>query len=187
MTPEPEWVDLGLPSGLLWAKANIGSAKPEGIGLYFSWGNTDGHAEGSGYNFTQDVYNTTPAAAISDNLSLSQDAARVILGAPWRMPTADEFQELYDNCTSEWTTQNGMNGRLFTSNVNGNTLFLPAAGYYNGTNLITRGSSGYYWSSTYYSPSNAILLLFNSSNIDPHNIYNRLEGFSIRAVRTAPF
>lgn len=185
MTPEPEWVDLGLPSGLLWAKANIGSAKPEGIGHYFSWGNTDGHATGSGYDFSQEVYETTPGAAITGNLSLSQDAARSYLGAPWRMPTAAEFQELYDNCTSVWTTLNGVNGRLFTSNVNGNTLFFPAAGYYVGTTLNGRGSSGFYWSSAYDSATNARILYFSSSGVNPQDSYYRRSGFSVRAVRTA--
>lgn len=182
MTPEPKWVDLGLPSGLLWAKANIGSAKPEGIGLYFSWGNTDGHAEGSGYDFSQAVYDTTPGKAITNNLSLSQDAARANLGAPWRMPTAAEFQELYDNCTYVWTTLNGVNGILFTSNVNGNTLFFPAAGFYNGTSLSNRGSRGGYWSSAYNSATSAHSLGFDSSSIDPQNDSGRRIGFSVRAV-----
>lgn len=182
MTPEPEWVDLGLPSGLLWAKDNIGSAKPEGIGLYFSWGNTDGHATGSGYDFSQAVYDTTPAAAITDNLSLSQDAARSYLGAPWRMPTTAEFRELYDNCTSVWTTLNGVNGRLFTSNVNGNTLFFPADGYYDGTSLNGRGSGGYCWSSTYGSAADARYLYFNSSFVGPQSSRDRRFGFYVRAV-----
>ena len=178
-----ELVDMGLPSGLLWAKCNIGANAPEGYGHYFSWGNTDAHAEGSGYNFSQAVYDTTPAAAITANLSLSQDAARANLGAPWRMPTASEFQELYDNCTCVWTTLNGVNGRLFTSNVNGNTLFFPAAGYYGGTSLNTRGSNGYYWSSTYYSATHARLLSFDSSSVSPQGSNERRFGFSVRAVQ----
>lgn len=185
MTPEPEWVDLGLPSGLLWAKANIGSNVAWGFGKYFSWGNTDGHAEGSGYDFSQDVYDTTPAAAITDNLSLSQDAARANLGAPWRMPTEAEFQELINNCASVWTTLNGVNGRLFTSNVNGNQLFLPADGSYNGTSLGDRGTTGRYWSSTYNSVTNARFLYFNSSDVNPEGLSDRRYGFSVRAVRSA--
>ena len=176
-------VDMGLPSGLLWAKCNIGANSPEGYGHYFSWGNTDAHAEGSGYDFSQAVYDTTPAAAITANLSLSQDAARANLGAPWRMPTSAEFQELYDNCTCVWTTLNGVNGRLFTSNVNGNTLFFPAAGLYNGTSLYFRGSNGFYWSSTYNSATSARLLDFNSSSVYPQYIDNRRYGFSVRAVQ----
>lgn len=173
---------MGLPSGLLWDKYNIGANAPEGYGVYFSWGNTDAHAEGSGYDFSQAVYYTTPGAAITDNLSLSQDAARDNLGAPWRMPSAAEFQELYDNCTCIWATLNGVNGYLFTSNVNGNTLFFPAAGFYNGTSLYDRGSRGFFWSSTYVSATSARLLFFSSSKVYPHYSYNRRYGFSVRAV-----
>lgn len=175
-------VDMGLPSGLQWANCNVGARRPSDLGLYFSWGNTDGHAEESGYHFSQAVYDTTPAAAITANLSLSQDAARANLGEPWRMPTAAEFQELYDNCTSVWTTLNGVNGRLFTSNVNGNTLFFPAAGNYDDTSLRRRGSYGYYWSSTYDSDTRARILYFNSSEVDPQYNGSRRNGFSVRAV-----
>lgn len=185
MTPEPVWVDLGLPSGLLWAKANLGATVPESAGIYFSWGNTDGHPAGAGYDFSQETYDATSAASISENISLSEDAARANLGTPWRMPTAAEFLELFDNCTVIWTTLNGVNGRLFTSNINGNTLFFPAAGYYSGTSLIYRGSYGSYWSSTFVSATNARYLNFNSSNVNPQYSGERREGFSIRAVRSA--
>lgn len=185
MTPEPEWVDLGLPSGLLWAKANLGATLPESYGLYFSWGNTEGHPAGAGYDFSQEVYNTTPAAAISEDLSLEQDAARAILGAPWRMPTAAEFQELVDNCSSVWATLNGVKGRLFTSNVNGKTLFFPAAGDYNGTSLNYRGEDGDYWSSTYRSSTQAAIMIFHTSSIDPQYDGLRRFGVSVRAVRPA--
>ena len=185
MTPEPEWVDLGLPSGLLWAKANLGATRPESDGIYFSWGNTNGHPAGAGYDFSQEVYDTTPAAAIDEDIPLSQDAARAYLGAPWRMPTEVEFKELIDNCTSEWITLNGVYGRLFSSNANGNTLFLPATGAFDGTTLIYRGSNGSYWSSTYYSATGAYNLRISSSNVNPqYNDYRRM-GFTVRAVRPA--
>lgn len=161
----------------------MGAVNKEDSGLYFSWGNTEGHTEGSGYDFSQAVYDTTPAAGITTDLSLSQDAARANLGVAWRMPTAAEFKELYDNCTSVWTTMNGVAGRLFTSNVNGNTLFFPAAGLYNGTSLNYREESGLYWSSTYNSATNARYLFFNSSSVVPQsNYYARRDGFSVRAV-----
>ena len=178
-----DMVDLGLPSGLKWAKCNIGAATPEGFGLYFSWGNAQGHAEGSGYDFSQAVYDATAAAAITANLALSQDMARANLGQPWRLPTKTEFQELYDNCTCVWTTLNGVAGRLFTSNINGNSIFFPAAGYYSGTSLDSRGSYGFYWSSSYYSASNAYYLLFNSSNVNPQGSISRRNGVSVRAVQ----
>ena len=150
--------------------------------MYFSWGNIIGHAEGSGYDFSQDEYNSTPAAAITTNLSLSQDAARANLGAPYRMPTAAEFQELYDNCTSEWTSINGVNGRLFTSNVNGNKLFFPAAGGYEGISLNYRGTNGSYWSTLYISASLANSMDFGNSYVHYQDNHSRFRGFSVRAV-----
>lgn len=156
---------------------------PESAGLYLSWGNTDGHPAGAGYDFSQDVYDETPAASISADLTLNEDAARANLGAPWRMPTAAEFQELYDNCSNIWTTLNGVNGRMFTSNVNGNTLFFPAAGRYNGTLLNNRGSGGFYWSSTYGSATNARVLDFTNSGVSPQDNSSRRYGFPVRAVQ----
>lgn len=185
MTPEPEWVDLGLPSGLLWAKANLGATRPESAGIYFSWGNTEGHPAGAGYNFSQAVYDETPAAAITEDLSLNQDAARAILGSPWRMPTAAEFTELRDNCTFVWTTLNGVYGLLFTSNVNGNTLFIPAAGEFTGTTLVNRDVFGYYWASSIVSDTNARALGFNDSTVTPSYSSARYFGYSVRAVREA--
>jgi uncharacterized protein (TIGR02145 family) len=173
---------MGLPSGLQWASCNIGAESPSDLGFYFSWGNTEGHAEDSRYNFSQDVYDRTPAAEITEDLSLSQDAARANLGEPWRMPTATEFQELYDNCTVVWTKLNGMNGFLFTSNVNGNRLFLPAAGTYEDTSLSGLGSSGSYWSSTFQNATGARRLTFNSSSVNPVNSGSRRKGMSVRAV-----
>lgn len=156
---------------------------PESAGLYFSWGNTDGHPSGAQYDFSQAVYDTTPAAAITTDLSLSEDAARANLGQPSRMPTSDEFKELYDNCTYVWTTLNGMNGLLFTSNMNGNTLFLPAAGHYNGKSLSGRRTNGYYWSTAYYTAEEAKFMLFSSLNVYPQSSSERRYGFSIRAVQ----
>ena len=177
-------------AGIKWAKGNIVSDGNGGYkvgneteyGCYVSWGNTDVHAEGSGYDFSQEVYDETDAAAIATDLSLSQDAVRANLGAPWRMPTSAEFKALNDACTSVWTTLNGVNGRLFISNENGNALFFPAAGYYNGTSLSTRGSYGFYWSSTYNSATGARDLVFSSSGVDPQGSYGRSYGFSVRAV-----
>lgn len=180
--PQARPIDMGLPSGLLWASCNVGAESPSDLGLYFSWGNTEGHAEGSGYAFSQAEYNTTPAANISANLSLSQDAARAYLGAPWRMPTSAEFQELFNNCTSVWTTLNGVKGRLFKSNINGNAVFFPAAGYYSGTALRYRGSFGYDWSSSYSNASTAFGLNFDSTNVNPRNGFERFRGFTVRAV-----
>lgn len=160
----------------------MGAVNKEDSGLYFSWGNTDGHAEGSGYNFSQDTYDATEGAAITTNLSLSQDGARANLGTPWRMPTVAEFQELYDNCTHVWTTRNGVYGLLFTSNVNGKTIFFPANGDYNGTTLGFYGSKGFYWSSKYISGTYARSFQFDSSIVETGANSQRRVGISVRAV-----
>lgn len=175
-------VDMGLPSGVQWANCNVGADDPSDLGLYFSWGNIEGHRIDEGYDFTQDMYNSTPAANINTDLSLEQDAARANLGTPWRMPSATEFEELVENCTSVWTTLNGVYGRLFTSNLNGNKIFFPAAGYYDGTTLRSRGAGGDYWSSTYFSATNANRWYFDSLNVRTQDTYARWLGFTVRAV-----
>lgn len=162
---------------------NVGASAPEEVGLFFNWGNSPGHAEGSGYEFTQEVYGETPGAAIDANLTLEEDMARQSMGSPWRLPTAAEFQELNDNCTSVWTTQNGVTGYLFTSNVNGNSIFLPAAGYYDGTSLEESGAEGCYWSSTYIDTRDASYLDFTEDGIIPQNRVPRFSGFPVRAVQ----
>lgn len=173
---------MGLPSGVQWASCNVGAGEPSDLGLYFSWGNVEGHAIDEEYDFTQQVYNSTPAASIDTNLSLDQDAARSYLGAPWRMPTAAEFQELFDNCTIEWRTLHGVNGSLFISNINGNRIFIPAAGSFSGTSLSGRGKVGDYWSSTFDTATNAFIMNFGSAGGYPQLSSSRRLGFSVRAV-----
>ena len=179
------FVDLALPSGLLWCEHNVGASTPYEHGLYFSWGNVIGHAEGSGYDFSDAVYAETPGAALTGNIPVNNtyDLARHNMGAPCRMPTVGEFQELNSNCDSEWTDEDGVAGRRFTSRINGNSIFFPASGNYNGTSLNNRGSNGNYWSSSYNSATNAYNLNFNSSNVNPADSSNRRCGFTARAVQ----
>ena len=178
-------VDLALPSGLLWADKNVGASTPYEHGLYFSWGNVTGHAEGSGYDFSDAVYAETDGAALTGNIPSNNtyDMARHNMGSPWRLPTVGEFQELANNCDSEWTDEDGVAGRRFTSRINGNSVFFPASGNYNGTSLNLRGSSGDYWSSSYISETNAYFLNFYSSYVNPASNYNRRYGFTVRAVQ----
>ena len=179
------FVDLALPSGLLWADKNIGATTPYEHGIYFSWGNVIGHAEGSGYDFSDAVYAETPGAALTGNIPVNgtYDAARHNLGSPCRLPTVGEFQELNSNCTSEWTDEDGVAGRRFTSRINGNSIFFPASGNYDGTSLNDRGSYGYYWSSSYISATDAYHLYFSSGGVYPAYGNNRRYGFSARAVQ----
>ena len=179
------FVDLALPSGLLWCEHNIGASTPYEHGLYFSWGNVIGHAEGSGYDFSDAVYAETPGAALTGNIPVNgtYDLARHNMGAPCRLPTVGEFQELNSNCDSEWTDEDGVAGRRFTSRINGNSIFFPASGYYDGTSLSNRGSRGYYWSSSYVSATFAYDLNFYSSNVYPADGNYRRYGFTARAVQ----
>lgn len=179
------FIDLALPSGVLWADKNIGASTPYEHGLYFSWGNVTGHAEGSGYDFSDAVYAQTDGAALTGNIPTNNtyDMARHNMGSPCRLPTVGEFQELHNNCDSEWTDEDGVPGRRWTSRINGNSVFFPASGDYVGTALGNRGSGGYYWSSSYISETNAYILYFNSGGVDPANISLRRLGFSVRAVQ----
>ena len=182
------YVDLGLPSGLLWATCNIGAKEPWERGLYFSWGNADGHAKGSWYNFHETEYEATPGWKLATDIPVDAgyDAARANFGGSWRIPTTAEFCELYDNCISEWTTHNDANGMLFTSKINGNSVFFPAASGYVGTSLSYEGTYGGFWSSSLRSQSTVYYLTFGSGYIDPHNYCSRHYGFPVRAVLDHP-
>ena len=181
-------VDLALPSGLLWCEHNVGAASPYDDGLYFSWGNVEGHTGTDGYDFgssNDGPYASTPGAALTGNISVdgTYDAARHNMGAPWRMPTQPEFQELYDNCYSEWTDEDGVAGRRFTSRINGNSIFFPAAGGRSGTGLGNRGTYGHYWGSSLNSQAYGYTLYFGSGGVLPAGTSNRFHGFSVRAVQ----
>ena len=169
------YVDLGLPSGLLWATCNVGADSPEDYGDYFAWGETQPKYTYTEANYT---YSDNPAILPSDH-----DAATANWGNGWRMPTKDEWEELLNNTTQTWTQQNGVNGRLFTA-TNGNSLFLPAAGYRYDNSLTNAGSYGYYWSSSLYtdSPYDAWLLYFGSGYY-LMGYGSRYYGLSVRPVR----
>ena len=111
------------------------------------------------------------------------DAARHNMGAPWRMPTVGEFQELNAQCDSEWTDEDGVAGRRFTSRINGNSIFFPASGYRSGTGLYSRGSYGFYWSASLGSQTYGYYLYFYSEGVDPAGDNIRFYGFSVRAVQ----
>ena len=181
-------VDLALPSGLLWCEHNVGAASPYEDGLYFSWGNVAGHTGTDGYDFgtsNDGPYASTDGAGLTGNIPVNgtYDAARHNMGAPWRMPTQPEFQELYDNCDSEWTDEDGVAGRRFTSRINGNSIFFPASGFRNGAGLNDRGSNGLYWSASLNSQTYGYNLYFSSEGVGPANYNNRFYGFSVRAVQ----
>lgn len=196
------WVDLGLPSGLLWANRNIGALAPEDFGDYFAWGetfpkstynwNTYRYAHGDQYNLTK--YCNDPNYGYNgyaDTLTVLQpddDAASVHWGSGARIPTDEEWMELKNNTTHRWAIQNNVQGWLFTAG-NGKSLFLPAAGQYYKDYCDENRQGGHYWSSslcnksTYY----AWVFRFYYTEMFPPGLYDesRMYGSSVRAVRSA--
>ena len=183
-----EWVDLGL--SVKWATCNVGANAPEEYGDYFAWGEispkenyiiqtyqywTDYDGDGS--------WDSGEFAELGDIAGNPQyDAATANWGGAWRMPTYSEQNELLNNCTWEWTTLNGVNGRRVTG-PNGNSIFLPAAGSRLGTSSYNVGSNGDYWSSTPYEDDDyyAFNLYFGSGHYDWLWI-GRYDGHSVRPV-----
>ena len=145
----PHMIDLGLPSGTKWACCNVGASTPEGYGNYYAWCETQPKSvyDVDTYKYYND--NTGFVNIGSDIAGTGYDAATANWGSPWRMPSLAQIQELLNNCTSTWTTQNGVDGRKFTG-PNGGTIFLPAAGDRLNDELRSLGLNGNYWSSMLY-------------------------------------
>ena len=180
-----EFVDLGLPSGTLWATRNVGARTPKDKGLYFAWGETEGYSadqvENGIRNFYSSEYEAGPAASISGNLTLEQDAAHAYMGGNWRMPTYDDFVELNRNCVTSWIEKNGICGKLFTSVVNGNSIFFPTSGSCYGKSIVNFNDVGYYWSATGGSANTSPILVFKSS-VSFSSFYSRYYGRTVRGV-----
>ena len=184
----PHIIDLGLPSGTKWACCNVGATTPEDYGGHYAWGETqpksvynwDTYQYGY-YNYDDDYSHLVNIG--SDIAGTSYDAATVNWGAPWRMPSLTQIKELLNNCSSIWTTQNGVNGRRFTG-PNGGSIFLPAAGSRWGSGLGIAGTYGIYWSSSLYEshPDNAYNLGFGSGSANWYSD-SRNGGLSVRPVR----
>ena len=188
-----EYVDLGLPSGVKWATCNVGATKPEEFGGYYAWGETEEKSNydlstykwcrGSFDNMTKYCNNSRYGRVDNKTvLDPQDDVAHVKWGGTWRMPTIEEQRELLNNCTWTWTTQNGVNGYSVTG-PNGNSIFLPAAGYRNGAVVSSRGSYGFYWLSSLYSDDGncAYTLFFDSGGHDWLSSF-RFYGHSVRPV-----
>lgn len=214
---------MGLPSGVMWSPVNIEIEQPGGFAKspfqydcsFFSWGNIDGHnptgpASFSPWNwggvnaqepwYDGQVYGDTPGNTLKGNIpvGVDYDAARANLGAPWRMPTSDDFVELLENCVyidangneietgrvDKRITLNGIVGIRLRSEINGNVIFFPAIGYGSGTTRDGRGIDGYYRSSSWNSDRNARVLFFSSDGVYPQAATSRYNGFAVRPVMT---
>ena len=194
-----EWVDLGLPSGTKWATMNVGADSPEDYGDYFAWGETVSkstysnsdykwYINGSSNNIKKYNYSYS-TGLLRDSiyvLEKEDDVAVINWGGDWRMPTKAEQDELRNTnyTTGTWTTQNGVKGYKVTSKINGNSIFLPAAGYRYNSDLNNAGSDGYYWSSSLRTDSSnyAYCLSFGSSYVGISSYYTRNYGLSVRPV-----
>ena len=172
------YVDLGLPSGIKWATCNVGASNPEGYGNYYAWGET---STKNSYSESNSITKGKDFGDIAGNPQY--DVARKQWGGSWRLPTKAEIDELKSNCIWQWTKQNGVSGYKITSKKNGNSIFLPAAGWRNITYLNEQGAYGDYWSSTpdENNYNNACHLLFTSGSHGT-NMYNRHGGRSVRPV-----
>ena len=221
------YTDMGLPSGTLWAKKNIDITQQNGFAAsefqyecsFCSWGNTDMYNPNAQNSFAGvydwgsvnaeepwyegQPYGSTPGAALTANFGPSFDAARRHLGAPWRMPSTEEFKELFDNCdfidadgnlVTESTsvagtaadkriTMNGIVGLRLRSKINGNVIFFPASGNGDGTTWYGRGAYGNYWSSSWGSARLARYLSFSSDGVYPQGANCRYYGRAVRPVQ----
>ena len=201
-----DYVDLGLPSGTLWAKYNIGAIPPYRLrGDFFAWGETTGYNSGK-RNFAWETYrycigtNTTLTKYCSDSnygyngftdtlteLEPEDDAAYVNWGPKWRTPTKEQFEELKNNeyTTHQWVTMNGVSGMLITSRANENSIFLPAADEYKGAAISFNSTNGFYWARSRgnYSPPFATNISFSEENDLSFQGTFRSSGLPIRPVR----
>lgn len=213
------WVDMGLPSGVKWAKKFIDVTQQDGFAAseyqyecsYFSWGNIDAHnptgankfnpwtwggVNSSSPYFNGQVYGETMGCKLTADTSLSHDAARANLGSPWRVPTKDEFVELFDNCdfvdsedniiestvANKLITMNSVVGIRLKSKVNGNFLFFACTGQGSGYDLGQVGTSVYCWSSTYIDEKFAYFLRAHSGGYNEQNYATKSYAMTIRPV-----
>lgn len=194
------YVDLGLPSGLKWAKCNVGAEKETDYGYYFMWGDIEDKSNADcsweSYKYCNGSFDTLTKYNIfplfgekpddKTKLDSEDDAARAHMGGDWRMPTQTEIQELLENTENEWVEDfngSGVNGRKFSSKINGNSIFIPAAGIYRDGSVDYVANSGGIWSPSLKDdyPNLAWYLYFNSGDC---YIYGsrRCIGRSVRGV-----
>ncbi len=182
----PHAVDLGLPSGTKWACCNVDAPTPEGYGGYFAWGETDVKLVYDWSTYTLCNGTESSCQDIGANIGKTKyDVAQEKWGGFWRMPSSAQFQELLDNCSSEWTMVNGVYGRKFIGK-NGCSIFFPSAGFHEGTNLSLSMDYGIYWSDTKDSDDNSCAKNFQFSASTTYLKNNpRYAGFPVRPIGTS--
>ena len=190
-----DYVDLGLPSGTLWATCNVGASKPSDFGLYFQWGDTQGCTKGQvgagkqfnwvhyKFSINGSSYDFSKYSTKDTKLDLEDDTAHVNMGGDWHMPTPNQIKELIDNTESSLTVQNGVMGMEFTSK-NGKSIFIPAAGEAWDGIVCYDGLYGCLWSSMVSSLANCYsqYLYFDLWGAKLYYGRERWLGMSIRGV-----
>lgn len=187
----PHAINLGLPSGTKWACCNVGATSPENTGGYYAWGETEGKKE---YNWNTYIHcdgTEVTCHIIGESISGTQyDVAYMKWGSQWTIPTYIQFSELEENCNIRWTNFGGVEGRLYTSKLNGKSIFIPAAGFRSGNLLNDIEYYSIYWTgsknSEYdnYAISYSFIKPFSFENHiwGPDAYYARCYGHSVRPV-----
>ncbi len=179
-------VNLGLPSGTLWADRNVGASSPGDYGGYYAWGETSTKSDYTWDTYTHCDGNWDNCHNIGSNISGTRyDVARQAWGGGWKLPTKSQWKELINRCTWTWTTQGGHSGYKVTG-PNGNSIFLPAAGYRFGTSSYDDvGCDGYYhyWSATLNGSNTRDAWSLNFSSGNHYMNYScRNLGYTVRPV-----
>lgn len=180
----PHAIDLGLPSGIKWGCCNVGADTPETYGDYYAFGETEVKDIYNDKNYLLKNVTFHGGTSISaKNLTPQHDVANKKWGEEWHIPSPDQFNELKDNCTSEWKTVEGVNGQLFTGK-NGNSIFIPAGGKILTLSNESEGKMGHYWLNTdcWGGNSKANYFFITSSSVGTFN-GSKSQGLSVRPIK----
>ena len=180
-----QYIDLGLPSGTLWADRNIGATEPEEYGDFYAWGETEPKKEYTWNTYKWDVYCTKYNKKDGKTvLEPEDDVVYLKTKGVAHIPTIEQIHELLNNTTSKLKKINGVEGRLYKSNINGNTIFIPFAGNCDASSITGIKRFSRYWSSSLYSPNHQmayyLYAIYDNSVIF---VKDRYVGLSVRGVK----
>ena len=184
LSDDAKAIDLGLPSGTKWASCNIGANKPEEYGSYYAWGEIEDNTIYSWKTYSH-CDGSQEGCYLLGISNTDYDTAKMIWGIAWQMPSSEQIEELIKNCSFEIMIVNNIKGGKFTG-PNGNSIFLPATGYYSESEIYDKGETGYYWTSTEYGISNAYNFKIDCEDYQPEpprtSYESRCCGLPIRPV-----
>lgn len=180
-----DYVDLGLPSGTLWATMNIGANDPEDYGDYFAWGETETKSD---YSWSTYAWGTSENDITKYNqtdrkrtLDLEDDAAHVLWGGAWKMPTTENVSELFDYTTHEYITVDGGKLLILTSQSNSNSITFALCGYKEGTNTWSQNSELILWTASRTASAYAYMMKWNPEE-SGNQQWPKIDGCPVRGV-----